>query len=53
MLGMDYEISEWKREMDIYIYIELSIIHGTNGTRKIWFQDRKKIKLREREKSQS
>lgn len=56
MLGMDYEISEWRREMDTYIYIytfELFIIHGTNGARKIWFQDRRKIKLGEREKSQS
>lgn len=33
------------RWIDIYTYIELSIIHGTNGARKIWFQDRKKIKL--------
>lgn len=42
------------RWIHIYIYtFELSIIHGTNGARKIWFQDRRKIKLGEREKSQS
>lgn len=30
MLGMDYEISEWKREMDRYIYIYIyRVVHNS------------------------
>lgn len=50
----DFRVEKGDGYIYIYIYtFELSIIHGTNGARKIWFQDRRKIKLGEREKSQS
>lgn len=50
----DFRVEKGDGYIYIYIYtFEFSIIHGTNGARKIWFQDRRKIKLGEREKSQS